>query len=548
MRSGLQEYNLLMLSDLHMSEGIQPQSRKYSRKEDFFFDRQFARFLAHYRGSRFQDGRKWHLVILGDCLDLLQVTSYRDAPQELHSDSAPPEYGLDCGEPQAVYKLKKVMEGHHEFFVALAEFVADGNLVTIIKGNHDVEFHYPRVRETFIQELRTVYEDKVRSSAISLSSSKASQIGPTTVFFRDWFYYEKGLLWAEHGNQYDGVNVFKYWLCPLLPEIPKWKTERKDEIDLPWGSLFVRYLFNKIEAVEPFADNIKPQTEFVRWLVLKHPVTVLRFALSDGRYMLRQIRRAWAYTPESQYAARKDEHDKMLKKLAADSSIADETLRKVDHRRAQSILKEPSSRIWRLLRWTVRWRLLLPMVYVLAVLTPVAVLIAVSPLLAVLTPAPIRDFVGSIWGVLTSNEPVLYIVSLIRWFALVPATIVVYEVLRWMFTPEETNNFGGLCRVAQQLARDLHVRYVIMGHTHDASLESIGDNREEYFNTGTWTKVFSEEERLIRPDVEFVFIQGLRKEGDLRLKLMEWDDEAAEPRLLKLFENESDTGLSHSSR
>ena len=59
--------------------------------------------------------------------------------------------------------------------------------------------------------------------------------------------------------------------------------------------------------------------------------------------------------------------------------------------------------------------------------------------------------------------------------------------------------------------------------------------RSWYFNTGTWTKVFSEEERLIREDVEFVFLEGVRRPEGLRMRLMEWNDAAGCPSLLKLF-------------
>jgi hypothetical protein len=75
-----------------------------------------------------------------------------------------------------------------------------------------------------------------------------------------------------------------------------------------------------------------------------------------------------------------------------------------------------------------------------------------------------------------------------------------------------------------------------MGHTHDPDLQSIGPNGEEYFNTGTWTVVFSQEERLIRKPVELAFVQALRRNNSLQVNLLEWDDAAGEPRLLKLFE------------
>jgi UDP-2,3-diacylglucosamine pyrophosphatase LpxH len=80
--------------------------------------------------------------------------------------------------------------------------------------------------------------------------------------FCPWFYHEPGLLWVEHGHQYDGMNSFDYFLHPYLP--------RSSELMLPAGSFFVRYLFNKVEQKHPFADNIKPTSAYVRkyWLSL----------------------------------------------------------------------------------------------------------------------------------------------------------------------------------------------------------------------------------------------------------------------------------------
>lgn len=110
-------------------------------------------------------------------------------------------------------------------------------------------------------------------------------------------------------------------------------------------------------------------------------------------------------------------------------------------------------RMWKLFRWTVRSRLFLPIVYLLAILTPIAALIAVSPLLAVLMPAPIRRFLGSIWNSLTSSPAISVVLSVIGWLALMPATLVAYEVLRWMITPEETKEVDGLAVTATQLAQ-----------------------------------------------------------------------------------------------
>jgi hypothetical protein len=39
------EYHLLIVSDLHLSEGRSERTHRLSRNEDFFFDEEFARFL-----------------------------------------------------------------------------------------------------------------------------------------------------------------------------------------------------------------------------------------------------------------------------------------------------------------------------------------------------------------------------------------------------------------------------------------------------------------------------------------------------------------------
>jgi hypothetical protein len=67
-------HNLLIVSDLHLSEGFSIHEGKFSRLEDFFSDQPFADFLAHHRDNREED-RPWRLIIAGDLFDFLQVTA-----------------------------------------------------------------------------------------------------------------------------------------------------------------------------------------------------------------------------------------------------------------------------------------------------------------------------------------------------------------------------------------------------------------------------------------------------------------------------------------
>jgi UDP-2,3-diacylglucosamine pyrophosphatase LpxH len=529
------QYDLLIVSDLHLSEGRLAETKRFSPREDFFFDEEFTRFLAYYQDQARWPGKRWRLIINGDFLDFLQVTFQADAPPSLNRDPDHPEYGLACGEQETVYKLEKIVNGHWQFFEALAGFVGSGNLVTIIKGNHDVEFHYGAVQEEFVNQLREIYRNKLVRDGEPDWAERAGMVSSNSVRFADWFYYEKDLLWVEHGNQYDIENSFKYWLSPLLPKIPGWPKARQNEIDLPWGSLFVRYLFNRIENIDPFADNIKPQSRFVSWLLRTHPIMAVRFLFGYGPYMFRKMRRALRRLPPGAYAEREEEQNQNLGKLAQGSGIPEKDLQGVDELRAAPVLSEPSGVKWKTFRWAVRWRLLLPVVGVSLALVIGACVLAIAPLLSAVIPVPIQSLA---WGNIVGAEAPPWAVSMlgvIRWavFPVVIAAIIVF--LKWLLTGEQPDTPSYLVDPAKAISKLLRVQYVFMGHTHDPDLRSIGANGEEYFNTGTWTVVFSQEERLIRKPVELAFVQALRRNNGLQVKLLEWEDAAGEPRLLKLF-------------
>jgi UDP-2,3-diacylglucosamine pyrophosphatase LpxH len=525
---------LLIVSDLHLSEGRDSKIKKFSKNEDFFFDEEFARFLTHYQDTRRWDGAKWHLIINGDFLDFLQVTTVDNAPAVQSSGSEHHDLGLPCGEQETVAKLGIIANGHWLFFESLAGFVAAGNVLTINKGNHDVEFHYDGVRQAFLAELKAAFRRRFERDPTWGKDKEIGNVDADTVRFSDWFYYEQELLWVEHGNRYEGFNSFKYWLSPLLPDIPGWPSKRKDEIDLPFGSLFVRYLFNRIERVEPFADNIKPAKKFVWWLIRKHPITALRFAFGDGRYMLDRISRAWADVLPEAWNVRKQQHNTRLSELARQSGIGHAKLEELDRCRARSVLKEPDFRA-KVLRTILFPWLILPALALMVLAFLLSVLFAAAILLANIVP----DFVAEL--LLDPVVNVLFPVA--PWTVLLVALAGSVLFLRWLLTEEETPGPSYLVSRADNIAKPelLSVQYVVMGHTHDAELYFLGEDggrRKEYFNSGTWTKVFSEEEQLIRNQVEFVFVQGLRTKDGLKLKLLEWNDGASEPRLLKLFRDE----------
>ena len=241
----MEDYNLLVVSDLHLSEGFDSATGKFSRLEDFWFGDAFARFLRYHEGVRHQPrfgGRPWMLIINGDLFDFLQVVSLPEEGRLLrtvrdftsHRDLSVNErdFGLGTTAAESEWKLKQIARGHQRFFAALGWFVAHGNHVAVLKGNHDVDLHWPQVQERFVAEVQRAYTRE--RLALGHGPALSSQEVHDRLHFHPWFYYEPGRVYVEHGGQYEALNHFRDYRDPVLPDDPK-------RIELPWGSLFVRY-------------------------------------------------------------------------------------------------------------------------------------------------------------------------------------------------------------------------------------------------------------------------------------------------------------------
>jgi hypothetical protein len=74
-----------------------------------------------------------------------------------------------------------------------------------------------------------------------------------------------------------------------------------------------------------------------------------------------------------------------------------------------------------------------------------------------------------------------------------------------------------------------------MGHTHEVDLFD-SDPNHHYFNTGTWTKVFGEEERVLREEKEFTFVQVRGTGQERQARLMKWEGRSKAARLAYLFD------------
>lgn len=493
----MEEHNLLIVSDLHMSEGLDPKSAKFSRLEDFLCDDAFARFLRYHEKVREQSrlgGRPWLLIINGDLFDFLQVVSLPEegrllrtvrgveSRKELRINEQ--DYGLGTTAEESEWKLKRIAQGHERFFAALGWFVAHGNHVAVIKGNHDVEFHWDKVQERFVKQVGRGYTRE--RLLLECGPPVTSEELEARIHFYPWFYHEPGRVYVEHGCQYDAANHFRDYLNPVLPDDP-------ERIELPWGSLFVRYLFNKIEDVHPFADNIKPATRYLAWAFRKDPTGMAELLVTRGCVFLRAL---WNVT----------------RKTVASALCS---------ARAQDLPRQQSGPV--------------PL--------PPRVTHKIAALAQRRVDASWQEWAGSgIRGLLSVLVALIAIIFLLLaglaltrglgWMtvAYLGAAVLAYSLHRALercFAYFFGHSYLlGVARELEQILEPAHsVRYIILGHNHQAAVERL--ERAWYVNTGAWVPVY-EREGPVEGREELVFFR-LAWEHRGAPELLRWDDAAGAP-------------------
>jgi len=503
----MEEHNLLIVSDLHLSEGLDSASAKFSRLEDFLFDDAFARFLRYHEEVRGQPrfgGRPWMLIINGDLFDFLQVVSLpqegrllrtvkgSERRQELRLNER--DYGLGTTAEESEWKLKQIARGHPRFFAALGRFVARGNHVALVKGNHDVELHWPQVQERFITEVRRAYirERLTLDDGPPVTSDEFQ----AHIRFYPWFYYEPGRVYVEHGGQYEAANHFRDYLNPVLPGDP-------ERIELPWGSLFVRYLFNKVEDVHPFADNVKPITRYLTWAFKKDPIGTVEVLVTRGWVFLRALWNVGRKTATSVLrGAQGQEPPVQPGPVPLPPDVAEE-IATLAQRRVDAAWQE----------WIGS---------------------AVRGLLSLLMTLITVTFVVLAGLTLTSGPSWMMVVYL---GAAVLAYFLHRGLKRGFVSLFESDYLLRSARGLEQILEPAHaVRYIVLGHSHQASLERLG--LAWYVNSGAWVPIY-EEKGPIEGREELTFFRlAWGYEGTP--ELLRWDDAAGVPARLVLW---PDTGI-----
>ncbi|NTU82297.1 MAG: hypothetical protein HGA45_23450, partial [Chloroflexales bacterium] len=253
-----------VVSDLHLGPGWLPNGQ-LDPLEDFSADEDFAQFL-----HRIGTGKSpVELVIAGDFLEYCQTLP--------EIGLASPEDQLGCTEAESIRrtrvilgKERQISSGHPKIFDALRRFMMEGNSVTIIAGNHDIDLLWDGVWALVFD---AIYPPGSCGDLRLVEYSYTLGRG------------EQGRVYIEHGHEHDRANRFGDQMSQPFG-LDQYGNRRLKRC---WGTLFVDKVYNRLERERWFIDNVKPIMRVVQlgmrndFLFTATAVAlVVRFLLTSG--------------------------------------------------------------------------------------------------------------------------------------------------------------------------------------------------------------------------------------------------------------------------
>jgi UDP-2,3-diacylglucosamine pyrophosphatase LpxH len=241
----------IVVSDLHLGAGHVAEGNPL---EDFDKDQEFAAFLDGLAAESEREGAEAELIVNGDAFEMLQVphTDQFDPTVIYH-----PEHYHSSSELDSARKMTLIIAGHLPFFEALGRFAQQGpplRSVTFIKGNHDINLHWPTVQRR-IRQVTGLTGD--RDSLLVFEERRISREG----------------IYVEHGNQY----------AELVDRVEDMEEphdhDEPGQLALPPGSWFAMDVFNQVEREKYWIDGVKPITALV-WYALAYDFVFAAWAVA----------------------------------------------------------------------------------------------------------------------------------------------------------------------------------------------------------------------------------------------------------------------------
>jgi hypothetical protein len=477
-------HNILVISDLHLGEDLTAVASVQMTRDLRVAEAQLVEFLRKYTRRR-ADGKPWRLVINGDMVDFLGICVMPDSESTAYAADEH-EYGMGRRRAAAGARVAAVLAHHTGFFRALAGFVAAGNAVEILVGNHDTELHWPEVCEALRQGVVDAWlaMPASRRTGAADAQAVAGRIG-----FHEWFYYEPGVAWIEHGHRYDECCSYQYNLHPV--------DDADGTIITNVDGAAMRHLVNPFSEASPHGSEQWSALGFLRFGFTQGAAIAWRLARGYYRFTAGLIRE-WRVLRESRSrSSRRAAHRQALSALAAESGLALGDLAALDRLQRTPVI----SNLRRLMQVLMLDKVLCWAAVVLLMLATIITL--------------------PLWTWLP--------VSLV-------AGVGADRLCTFLHRDRSVDPSVTLSMVPARILQRVDARYVVFGHTHlpvarpISALSALSSSRMSaapaagwYFNTGTW--VPSGKQGLLGSFTHVVI--RCKPDGEIEGRLCQWRDGAS---------------------
>ncbi|MFT3927147.1 MAG: hypothetical protein QM778_31670 [Myxococcales bacterium] len=470
-------FNYLLFSDVHLGSDIVPHVRPWAERswlrQEADVDAALVALLAHHRKER-DPARPWRLVVAGDFLDLVGVSL--SAAADLRTP--PTEEELRCGLGSAadhvVHKVHAIAARHPRVFRALMEFVAEGHALVVVRGNHDVELHWRAAQRAFVDAIVAHAEVHERAAI-----SRRIEICP-------WFFHVHGLLYVEHGQEFDPMCSYGN------PLVPTWEKDQRRIRPTPF-SVLLRQVARPTPGLSSSSYGYVGMGAYV-WLCVRLGVRgTLRIAARYARACwdlisecaVRGLKGADRVRVSSRAKlARYDSLPSRMRRFAQRTGVSEERLRALLSVYVGSAVDSLSVMV----RSLYVDRIASLFLTLLGLLVALLLYVLVGPTSAAVSAG------------------------------LALASFVFACVGRGVNTsPNDSLRHG-----AERIAKLFNVRWVVMGHTHEPVMEPMSTGAT-YVNLGSWGQDDTPEERSMAHDCTQTFLTLRRLDNDYRADLLRWD-------------------------
>jgi UDP-2,3-diacylglucosamine pyrophosphatase LpxH len=463
--------NYLIFSDVHLGADLVQHVRPWTvsrLKQVARIDRDLASMLDFYRENRDPD-RPWRLVIAGDLVDFIGM-SIAPAASTPPADLTDEErlFGLGSTCEHAALKMRAVARRHGLVFQRLAAFVAEGHSLIIVRGNHDIDFYWETAQQAFVEALVECMPG-LADDAVALERFRAR------IEFHGWFYYEEGLLYVEHGHQFDAMCSYDHPLAPLMPH---------DKRRLCWSfsDILLRAVARPTPGLTSEGHEKWKMHDYLRLAASLGLIGGFQLAYRYFSAVLRALRR-WRSHLSHKTRDIRAEHERRLEEVARRARVGVDKLRAV-----AALWPAPVTRgMMRVLRSVHLDRIV------------------------------IGGAIGMISAALVLMLPVEWWIPCAC--ALVGAGV---AYLVWSnrqrlldLDPKQAMRKG-----AGRIAQLFDARFIVMGHTHDPLAERI-DDRATYVNLGNWG--IDDLDDAAHEDAPRTHLVLRWIDGQLRAEFCRWD-------------------------